>query len=343
MKPDSKMSIAGQWLTGILFGAIALYCGWISLQMNVRFGLQFSETTAQIFAVSDGAKILLPIMAAYIGWTTRQRIAWFVAIGISITAALSSLLQDQAQVMKDTQATSRVLSNAEADAERVRGELAAITERRGPATIEAAIEAHKQHKRWTSTIQCTDATVPESYDYCQAYNQLRADLATAQRRDKLQAQLDEATAAIKSTPEKANGPSDHLATLTGGDKIMIASVFSTLVSIAQLVILEFLATFSGDAGATIRNAINAMRRNRPAKRSLPIATPVQQVATAAPKRATKAYYLERLERESPHFAEKVQRGEMSVYAACIATGLRKPPKGDWTKPVAYGLKEKAKA
>jgi hypothetical protein len=343
MKPDSKMSIAGQWLTGLLFGAIALYCGWISLMMNIRFGLQYSETTAQIFAASDAAKILLPIMAAYIGWTTRKRIAWLFAIGISVTAALASLLQDQAQVMKDSQATSRVLSNAEADATRIRGELAGISEKRSPAAIKAEIAAHKQHKRWTSTIQCTDATVPESYEYCQAYNRLHADLATAGRRDELLAQLDTATASITATPEKANGPSDHLATLTGGDKIMIASVFSTFVSIAQLVILEFLATFSGDAGATIRNAINAMRRNRPAKRPLPIATPVQQVATAAPKRATKAYYLERLAKESPHFAEKVQRGEMSVYAACIATGLRKPPKGDWTKPVAYGLNEKAKA
>ena len=113
----------------------------------------------------------------------------------------------------------------------------------------------------------------------------------------------------------------------------------------MLIILEFLATFSGDAGATIRNAILATRRNSAAKPLQRVATPAQQAATPAPKRATKAYYLDRLQREHPYFAEKIQRGEISVYAACVATGLRKPAnaktKKDWTKFDAYCAKQNA--
>lgn len=340
MKPDTRLYIAGQWLVGLLFGAIALYCGWISLQMNVRFGMQFSETTAQIFAVSDIAKIMLPIMAAYIGWTRRQRIAWAVAIIISITAALSSLLQDQAQVIKDNQAISQTVESAQKTADRARREMQAISETMSVAALQALVVAKNEAaEREANRGSCG----PICEGIKTEHAELLIRLGQAQRRDSLQAQLDQATAAIAQTPEKANGPSDHLATLSGGDKLMIASVFSALVSVAQLVILEFLATFSGDAGATIRNAINAMRRNRPAKRVQRVATPAQPVATPAPKRATKAYYQERLEREFPHFAGKVQRGEMSVFAACIETGLRKRPKSNWASPVAYGIKESANA
>jgi hypothetical protein len=308
--------------------------------MNLRFGAQFSAETAQIFAVSDIAKIILPVMAAYIGWTTRQRIAWAVAIVISITAALSSLLQDQAQTMKDNQAISTTIESAQKAADRARRDLQAISETMSASALQDLVTAKKEAAaREADRGFCG----PKCEGLKAEHAEMLARLGQAQHRDKLQAQLDEATAAIKTTPEKANGANDHLATFTGGDKALIASIVSALVSIAQLVILEFLATFSGDAGGTIRNAINAMRRNRTATRPQRDATPAQPAATPAPKRATKAYYQERLEREFPQFAEKVQRGEHSVFAACVATGLRKPAsaKKDWTKLQAYGISETA--
>jgi hypothetical protein len=64
-----------------------------------------------------------------------------------------------------------------------------------------------------------------------------------------------------------------------------------------------------------------------------IATPPQ----AAAKSGTKAYYLQRLEREHPTVAARVAADELSVYAASIATGLRKAPakSAKWTKVDAY--------
>lgn len=69
-------------------------------------------------------------------------------------------------------------------------------------------------------------------------------------------------------------------------------------------------------------------------------TPMQIIAAAAAKPAkpgTKAYYAERLQREFPQLAKKVAGGEMSVYAASIAAGLRKPAAkaSKWTKVDAY--------
>jgi hypothetical protein len=52
---------------------------------------------------------------------------------------------------------------------------------------------------------------------------------------------------------------------------------------------------------------------------------------------TKAYYLQRLERENPALVAKIASGELSVYAASIAAGLRKAPAktAQWTKAEAY--------
>lgn len=53
-------------------------------------------------------------------------------------------------------------------------------------------------------------------------------------------------------------------------------------------------------------------------------TPLQTVAKA-PAGGSKAYYLQRLQREYPILAGKVARGEMSVHAATVAAGMRKAP------------------
>jgi hypothetical protein len=79
----------------------------------------------------------------------------------------------------------------------------------------------------------------------------------------------------------------------------------------------------------------------------PVASPIEKPASAMqilakaaampPKAGTKAYYLQRLQREHPALAAKIASGEISVYAASIAAGLRKAPAKatKWTKVDAY--------
>jgi hypothetical protein len=70
-----------------------------------------------------------------------------------------------------------------------------------------------------------------------------------------------------------------------------------------------------------------------------IASPAQAVAISAEpvaiaiasddapaKAGTRSYYVQRLEREFPAIAARVQAGELSVFAACIEAGIRKPPR-----------------
>jgi len=65
------------WSLGALFALLALAAGVISLSLNIAFGLQTSVVAALVFALSDCAKIMLPMVSAALGrWDLRRRIAW---------------------------------------------------------------------------------------------------------------------------------------------------------------------------------------------------------------------------------------------------------------------------
>jgi hypothetical protein len=160
-------------------------------------------------------------------------------------------------------------------------------------------------------------------------------LGIAERREALQAQLEESRYAAKASPETAFGASDTLASLIGGDKARIATIISIAVSITMLMSLELLATFSGDGAAILRKTWLARSvRHAPTQSGTPevVATPPAKPAKVV---ANRAYYLSRLEREFPALAARTRTGELSVYRASIEAGLRKPPARNWTQPDAY--------
>jgi hypothetical protein len=157
----------------------------------------------------------------------------------------------------------------------------------------------------------------------------------AQRRDKLQALLAEAKETARATPSEALGASDTLAVITGGDKAQIASMTSICVSIAMLIILELLATFSGDSARIIRNAMRKSKAQQDVANSVePVANPASAIAKKTAS-GTRNYYLNRLQRDFPELAKQVEAGELSCYKASIMAGIRKAPTKDWTKPDAY--------
>jgi hypothetical protein len=165
-----------------------------------------------------------------------------------------------------------------------------------------------------------------------AYAAYTDRLGKAKRRAELESQLADAKRTAKATPKEALGASDTLAVLTGGDKAQIASINSIAVSIAMLVILELLATFSGDAGTIFVNARNArLAAREPAVNALQ----TDEITVAKPRKADRNYWLNRLSRERPDIAAKVIAGEISCYAGCLDAGIRKRPAKSWSKIDAH--------
>jgi hypothetical protein len=86
----------------------------------------------------------------------------------------------------------------------------------------------------------------------------------------------------------------------------------------------------------------AMLPLQPAATPSPVAAPLVQESVKPAAAGTRAYYLARLEREFPAIAKRVHAGEISVFRASVAAGLRKPPAngGKWTEPASYAAPAK---
>ena len=98
-----------------------------------------------------------------------------------------------------------------------------------------------------------------------------------------------------------------------------------------------------DETEVVANPVQSVAKG-PAKRSPAVAKLIKE-ATKQPVVGTAAYYLGRLEREYPDFANKVRNGELSTFAASVQAGIRKAPKksAKWTKIDAYLAPEKIEA
>jgi hypothetical protein len=148
-------------------------------------------------------------------------------------------------------------------------------------------------------------------------NDYLARLGLAERRDALQRQLAASSGKADANLNHALGAADALAALTGGDKFRVATIISLALSIAMLIVLQLLASLSGDAAMLLRRLERTpIKQGAPAQNStMPITKPLKLVAN-------RAYYLARLERGHPLLAARVHNGELSVHRACVEAGLR---------------------
>jgi hypothetical protein len=200
MTADHASPHFGHWCLGALFALLALFAGAISLSLNIAFGLQTSVVAALVFALSDCAKIMLPMVSAALGrWDLRRRMAWGVAVAISVTAALSSLLESEAQRLKDSDAAAHLARDARAGIDRARQDLAAIKEPLSTPALralldEARVRADREAGRGGCGPRCEAAKAEAA--------KLAARLGIAERRQALQAQLTEAKSAATTNPER---------------------------------------------------------------------------------------------------------------------------------------------
>lgn len=337
MDEDTKPPGLGQYVLAVILGVLALAAGGISLSMNVAFGLKTGLVMAAIFALSDGAKIILPMIDAALGGSTLKRsLTYWTAVAISVLAATSYLLETQASRLLHAEKATEAASDARADAERIRGELALISEPLGVSALEKLEKAKREAAdREAGRGYCG----PKCEGLKTEADALLERLGQAKRRADLEAQLAATVQTVEATPAEALGSADTLAALTGGDKAEIAQQEAIVKAILMLAILELIAMFSGDAGNLF---MRTWRARQAARRQVTEADEIETKASEiSPKKLAASYWMERLSKVRPDIAARVISGEISCYRGCIEAGIRKPPAKKWTKPEAYGIKAKA--
>lgn len=299
-----------KWSAGLALLAIALAAGSLGLVLNVSHGLEAGLAAGIAFGLADGAKVLLPLAAGIVGWSRQMKITAAVCVAVSLWSAVNVYLDGAGSAFLAKQ------QGAEAYASQAKAiqELEAETGR-----LSALAAAEGKNKGCGKN--------------CRALNE-QAENA----RQKL-SEARQARASAK--PVEVSGLAGLIAMASGASADGIARGIGAVKAGLFLLLIEALVWLSLPAMSLLKDAARREIAIEPI--ASPIeepATPMQTLAKAAAmpaKAGTKAYYLQRLEREHPALAAKIASGEMSVYAASIAAGLRKAPAKatKWTKVDAY--------
>jgi hypothetical protein len=331
----------GQYALALILGTLAFVAGGISLKMNADFGMKSGLIMAAIFIVSDCAKIILPMVAAAMpGPAIKRRLAYGVAVSISLIAATSYLLETQATRLLQSQARTTAIADARTDADRLRKELSGI----GEASSVEALAALAKAKDEAAKAEAADGgCLKKCQDRITEHGEILERLGQAKRRQQLETELATLSTKIEDAPAEAVGASATLAGLTGGDADQIATHEAIVKAILMLIILELLAMFSGEAGNLFVRTWRGRRKlAKPIRKETKSSDTGRKAAEISSEIPAKSYWMKRLAKEQPELARRVISGEISCYKACIEAGIRKAPeigkaktKSDWTKPEAY--------
>jgi len=208
---DRRFRLVGALiLAGIAFGI-----AWIGVQVNSWYGATLGRTpeAAGLFAwlsiAADALALALPSAAGSL-WTDGRHglayTAWGVW-GITFAMALMASIGFVSLNIADTAAARTRVADQSAGLaqrlERLRAERAVILEPRAVAAIEAELQRAQPHVApdvWRDTRQCADVTLKESGQACAEVLKLRGALATAHRREVLDAELAKAEAKLSILP-----------------------------------------------------------------------------------------------------------------------------------------------
>ncbi len=199
----------------LVLAVVAIGIAWVGVRVNMVYGSTLGRTSeaAGLFAwLSIGADILALLLpsAACALWADGRRglacTAWSVWSVTCAMALLASVGFVSLNISDTTASRARVVDQGVGlgqRVERMRQDRAAIAELRASAAIEAEIQRLQSRvpaDTWKDTKHCADVTLPDSARACDALLRLRQALATAQRRDLLDAELAEAEGKLSTLP-----------------------------------------------------------------------------------------------------------------------------------------------
>ena len=307
MHTDLTLARWAHYAAGGVMMAVAVIAGGLSLTLNVAHGLETGLAAGIAFGLADIGKIVIPIVAGAIGWSRQMRLTAAICVAVSLWCAINYYADRKGRELLAREHGQTVY----ADAEKHIAELGTEADR-------------------LSSLAAEEARRGGCGPNCRAVmNQ------AASARQRLEAARSSRAAL---TPSEVSGLAAIIAAVTCADTNRIARGIGAVKAVMFLALIEALVWLSMPAMALLAMAMKAhdvaAHDNTTPALASATARPLLRKSAAS---GTRAYYLQRLEREHPALANRVRAGELSVYRACILAGFRKPAK-DWSKPEACGIK-----
>jgi hypothetical protein len=183
---------------GVMAAAVLLA---VSAAMNWRFGysLGVTEVDKQIYAAASAAadcfKALVPFFffAAIRNrmWSqaAASAVVWVVVTVYSLTSALGHAALNRADTSGQRSVASTSYKDLRADLKRAQDQLSWIPQHRPAASVQADIDGSKANRWWGWTESCTKISGAQASGFCQKFQALNSEFASAQKADKLNAEI----------------------------------------------------------------------------------------------------------------------------------------------------------
>jgi hypothetical protein len=284
---------------GVLAAGVLLA---VSCAMNYRFGFSLGRTEfdGQIYgaasAAADCMKALVPffffaaVRTKMWSQAAASALVWVVVTAYSLTSALGHAALNRLDTAGQRAATVQNYKDHRADLARAKEQLSWIPQHRPAQTVQAEIATAKNERRWTMSSGCTDVTTSKSRAFCENYNGLQAELASAEQSVALEARIADVQSKLaESSGETVMSEADPqaavLAKLAG---VLAPSIKIEDVQTALTVFIALLLEVGSAFGMFI--AFSQWRiydRHTPAApRMAPVSTAA--AAVAAPKAVAKS-------------------------------------------------------
>lgn len=195
---------------GVLAAGVLLA---VSCAMNYRFGFSLGRTEfdGQIYgAASAAADCMKALVPFFFFAAVRNRIwsqaaasalVWVVVMAYSLTSALGHAALNRLDTAGQRAADAQTYKDHRADLARAKEQLSWVPQARPAQAVQAEIDTLKNERRWTMSSGCTDVTTSKSRTFCEQYNTLTAEFASAEQRVALEQRI----AAIQAKLATAEG------------------------------------------------------------------------------------------------------------------------------------------
>ncbi|MDX2308492.1 MAG: hypothetical protein NW216_09660 [Hyphomicrobium sp.] len=227
------MGVLGVLAAGVLLA--------VSAAMNWKFGYSLgqSEVDGMIYGAASAAADCLKALIPFFFFAAIRNRMWsqaaaaalvgLVCTAYSFTSAIGHGALNRFHTTNDRAAEAQTYQDLRSDLARAKEQLGWVPQHRPVATVEAELASQEAQRPWAWTSGCTDIKGKQGREFCQGYQTLASEKASALEAQKLEARISEISAKLGSVSgatamNEADPQATVLATLTGLsiDKIQIA-------------------------------------------------------------------------------------------------------------------------
>jgi hypothetical protein len=289
-------------LLGVLAAGVLLA---VSAAMNWRFGysLGMTEVDKQIYgaasAAADCFKALVPFFffAAIRNkmWSqaAASAVVWIVVTSYSLTSALGHAALNRLDTSGQRAVDAASYSSLRADLKRMTDQASWIPSHRPAPVVQADVDAQKLQRQWAWSKGCSEVTGPQARDFCQKYQGLLAEKASAEQAKTLNGEIAEINAKLaKAKGANAMTEADpQAAVLTKLAALVFPSItvedMQTVLTIFVAVLLEIGSGFGMYVAFSSWRLYDRDAPSVPVTAAQPetVASASPAVAAAAPPRA----------------------------------------------------------